>query len=672
MSSRPQTPPSRSISRWSDPQDSPKESSEGSDPVLLGHSCSSISQGTPQPVLRHSISHSNERTTDSESYGDPLSQLRDHMCATDANACCMIASDEAELVRFLKDCGGCIEGQDGAAERIRRAVKWRRQSEESLSERRFETPAMYVVPRNDPMPSGVRKRDAKERAVVAHLAQLGSYASEELVSAFFSSWNAMLRRVQRDACVSVAVCLSGMGEAQSVLTGSSIQRVSACLSQYYPHRLKRLILYPCPQGGLVEKKVREMVEALDMGRVMQYGELVLCPSKEHAASVLEVPLSDLDSPELPRTEKAETTPLVYTPWCYEGVAPGISLDDELEVFTRFVLPSEQERSKRNAIRALVQEAISGIEGGRACTVKLVGPAALNLFTPFCPMQMSCNLSDREAAIGALHNYGLTIALQDCCEQHPSGYEHCSIRVRAPCGTKIELILDGKGQEARAAVSQWRECINRTPAITGAFCVLRCILGQAGNGAGTKGVGPTTLIAMICHVASNPQQQRRKRSRKGKGEAETGGSPGQVGIRELVSQFLKYYSAFDYASQSIHPTLPTTPRTPEHLSAKMSVLDPCGRVNWAAGVQFPEIFKQQLRYCAQALAKAECKSGASQRRQTLRTPLSQLLSHNPLWPRCRELLSQKPVFWAAPQPVAQTEESRPQANSESSGQSSPRG
>eukprot|EP01062_Namystynia_karyoxenos_P001371 TRINITY_DN10469_c0_g1_i1.p1 TRINITY_DN10469_c0_g1~~TRINITY_DN10469_c0_g1_i1.p1 ORF type:complete len:859 (+),score=217.63 TRINITY_DN10469_c0_g1_i1:78-2579(+) len=596
------------------------------------------------------------RTDDGDSGGDLVAQLCETVCATDAPACSVIMGDRTELGRFLGDCDGRIDGTDGAAERLRRAIIWRRRCDEMCAAHpAAQHPACQSLP-IDP-PEEKPKRDSRERAVLVRLGELRQHEPEDIVFAFFLCWQHVLRRARREKGLSVAVCLSGLREGLPLTAIPVMQRVSACLSLHYPLRVERVVLFPCPPAA--EKLVKEVTEVMDVGRVMGHAELRLLPSYAEAAALLQVPEEHLAAPGAAHRAHRRIAgdaappgpllpPLVHTPWCPKGVPPGsISLEEELRLFAAFVMPTEHEKARRNAMRSTLQQKCESV--ARGVTVKLVGSGAVGLLTPSCPLQFAADCNEPEDAHALLTAAGMRVDPSSECGTAIGGRAVDCVHATSPCGANVEVLTGAKGADARRAVAVWRELLAQQPAVADAFCVLRCILAQAGSGAGPKGVGPNALLAMLCHVAHRsplPHARSRRRNRRpGARSADVPPplAPAQPRVRELLSAFFTYYGSFDFEHLTIDPgQSEALPRVPEHQGCMVSVLGPVGRWNFAASCKYPELLRQQLKYCGQALAKAECKSGTAQKRPTLRTPLSQLVSHNPLWPRCRDRIAAVPL------------------------------
>eukprot|EP01064_Diplonema_japonicum_P005603 TRINITY_DN1372_c0_g1_i3.p1 TRINITY_DN1372_c0_g1~~TRINITY_DN1372_c0_g1_i3.p1 ORF type:complete len:351 (+),score=84.47 TRINITY_DN1372_c0_g1_i3:45-1097(+) len=319
--------------------------------------------------------------------------------------------------------------------------------------------------------------------------------------------------------------------------------------------------------------------------------------------------SDTDSSIGHHKSDTEVVPtdLVYTPWYPEGVShQSVRLNSELEVYTKHILLTREERSKRNMLRSMVQDVAMMLWCG--ATVKAYGSFACNISMPCSALDLVCeNCGDinkvaQEDVVTSFVNKGFTVK---GCVPSPSGVGVSYIHLECQ-GVNINLSFSEGGSLARQSVQMVRKWLAEFPVAANVVIALRSMLSQAKyDQPGVGGLSSYCLLCMVIHTCRATPQPH---------SADT-----------LLFAFLHLFGQkFDYATHSINPNLATP--VPKADASPLSVTDPFDESNNLAAccTKVPQI-RAQFLYCLMALAKWDTNAG-TRRGYKGRTPVSSVISH----------------------------------------------
>jgi len=311
------------------------------------------------------------------------------------------------------------------------------------------------------------------------------------------------------------------------------------------------------------------------------------------------------------THNAEGALVVKTPWYPTGRSKTVlKLRDEMWDFHRFMAPSAAERQQTATLRCALQD-----NTARVCphaTVKLVGSHA----TGFCLHDSSADFvvegCDGVAEfVGGLESSAQLQVLAASVGPTP---ESSCLSVRAEGAMQGEVFFTEGRSEARSTATFLKSQLQKWPSAAPVATVLRTVLRQVRCvDWRTGGISPyvVQLIALdACSKAKDP-------------------SDPALCLREALSTFANV----DLTSCALAPLSDelAPPKENSELGCELVVRDPQDPSrNLAVSCRRLVAIRQQLLYCQQALAKWECRG--SSRGYKGRTPLSTIISLQPLWSR----------------------------------------
>eukprot|EP01062_Namystynia_karyoxenos_P032590 TRINITY_DN24031_c0_g1_i1.p1 TRINITY_DN24031_c0_g1~~TRINITY_DN24031_c0_g1_i1.p1 ORF type:complete len:431 (+),score=126.01 TRINITY_DN24031_c0_g1_i1:106-1398(+) len=306
--------------------------------------------------------------------------------------------------------------------------------------------------------------------------------------------------------------------------------------------------------------------------------------------------------------------VVRTPWYPNGITKaGLKLAAEMVDFHAFLCPSDRERAGRLTARSLAHDAASAL--WPQATVKAVANATgfaaaapvVDLVVENCPGSL-WELAE------ALRGFDGRVQVQSIC-----GEETGEPRLDFTAGgVRASVWTCRGGSELRRTASQANAALARWPAAAPVAAVVRTILEQARCGdPHSGGLSPYAQQVMVLHCCA--------RSRNA-------ADPGVV-----LKEFFSYFASFNYGEHAVAPFGPqSTPKVATELNQAVVVRDPAdpGR-NLAVGCTRLVQMQQQFKYCQQSLSKWAASSN-SRRGYKGRTPLSTIVSLQPLWARTEAL------------------------------------
>eukprot|EP01059_Diplonema_ambulator_P034158 TRINITY_DN750_c0_g1_i1.p1 TRINITY_DN750_c0_g1~~TRINITY_DN750_c0_g1_i1.p1 ORF type:complete len:364 (+),score=109.53 TRINITY_DN750_c0_g1_i1:37-1092(+) len=307
------------------------------------------------------------------------------------------------------------------------------------------------------------------------------------------------------------------------------------------------------------------------------------------------------------SEPCVANDLVYTPWYPEGVShQSVRLNSELEVYTKHILLSKEERNKRNALRSMVQDVAMML--WCSATVKAYGSFACNISMPCSSLDLVCencgsiDKVTQQEVVDSFVNKGFTVK---GCAPSPSGVGVCYINLEGQ-GVDINLSFAEGGSSARQTVQMVRRWLQEFPVAVHVVIALRSILSQAKyDKPATGGLSSYCLLCMVIHTCRATPQPHSADS--------------------LLFAFLHMFGQkFDFATQSIHPN--ESVPVPKAHAAALSIIDPFdGSNNLAACCTKVQQIRAQFLYCLMALSKWDTNAG-TRRGYKGRTPVSAVISH----------------------------------------------
>eukprot|EP01062_Namystynia_karyoxenos_P025723 TRINITY_DN20172_c0_g1_i1.p1 TRINITY_DN20172_c0_g1~~TRINITY_DN20172_c0_g1_i1.p1 ORF type:complete len:541 (+),score=154.88 TRINITY_DN20172_c0_g1_i1:122-1744(+) len=331
--------------------------------------------------------------------------------------------------------------------------------------------------------------------------------------------------------------------------------------------------------------------------------------------------------------------LVTTPWIPERVAKdSVHLGDEVTAFTELVTCSPGERAARQALRLSVQSAVNKVSAD--AVAKMVGMDALGLAVPSAPMQLVVeDCGDLQQARQALADKA---PLLEVVGGHSI---EAPLLVRA-AGMEAEVTFAQWGSDSRRRAGSMRRALAQHPAAGPVACVISTVLGplRCGDPA-TGGLAPEAVLLMVLHLCA---RRNAEQLRAAEGGSQGSGSSAPEGTREaaaaLLLEFFRYYDKdFDFSTHSVCPfSAEPMPRPAAHSGAAVSIIDPvCGSARNPAALCTPsklwQLQTNYFRHCHQVLTKYEGVVPPGARRGYKgRTPLSTIVSMQPLWRRAAEL------------------------------------
>eukprot|EP01062_Namystynia_karyoxenos_P058269 TRINITY_DN4980_c1_g1_i2.p1 TRINITY_DN4980_c1_g1~~TRINITY_DN4980_c1_g1_i2.p1 ORF type:complete len:836 (+),score=200.65 TRINITY_DN4980_c1_g1_i2:73-2508(+) len=328
-------------------------------------------------------------------------------------------------------------------------------------------------------------------------------------------------------------------------------------------------------------------------------------------------LSSAGSDHSGQSHRSAREDTVCAPWYPHGVARGsVSLSRELRDFAGFMALTADERRMRDDLIAQCTAVAQSLWPGSVVTV--YGSYAQCTSSPTSAVDLTIeHVTDGGLAQEAFRSLGeVNSALLS------PGSGEGFLQIAAPSGAvaNVSLHPDRHGGALAAANDTVRGWLAEFPAAAPVLAAVRHVLSQAcgdcvdvGNG----GLSPYTLLALVIHVCrrSGPSA-----------ECDT-----------VLLNFMQYFGKdFDFATQCVDPNdgAPCA-RPPAHAEEQVSVRDPHDpENNLAAGCTRLRQIRAHLQSCLIALRRWDTEPAARER-----SPLSMIVSHQPLWARGQQQLPQ---------------------------------
>lgn len=329
----------------------------------------------------------------------------------------------------------------------------------------------------------------------------------------------------------------------------------------------------------------------------------------------------------PKTEAGEV--VVLTPW-YPGGLPksGIQLSDEVRDFACFVSLTAQEEAVRHGIVARIKRWVNGIwsdasvypYGSFACGMSLP-TSAVDIMADGCGTLTA--LTQQLAGLGPDLKVCNFITSQSGQSALPAAF----LQVEGPGGVTANVSFVSGQSQAQHAVQLCKQWIGEFPAAAHVAAVIRHILAQVKSAdVRTGGLSSYCILLMAVHSCRRVVEP-------------TDAGAVLIGFLQEFGQDLRY------ETEAVSP-MSAAPIPKAHGQDQVAVVDPLDPSNnLASGCTRLQPIRAQFQYCLMALKRWEEAKGSaagSQGRTTRgykgRTPLSALISHQPLWART-DLLKQ---------------------------------
>eukprot|EP01062_Namystynia_karyoxenos_P028708 TRINITY_DN21704_c0_g1_i1.p2 TRINITY_DN21704_c0_g1~~TRINITY_DN21704_c0_g1_i1.p2 ORF type:complete len:471 (+),score=109.90 TRINITY_DN21704_c0_g1_i1:137-1414(+) len=304
--------------------------------------------------------------------------------------------------------------------------------------------------------------------------------------------------------------------------------------------------------------------------------------------------------------------VVSTPWYPGGAQKAhLRLSAEMADFHAFVFPNERERAVRLALRCAVQDAAARL--WPHSTVKVIGSMA----TDFCTFESATDLVVEHCGAEQLDRLAEELTAADPraqvlafdCESVASA------RLEFSAGGQRAVVTFSEGRsEGRKTAALVRSQLTKYPAALPVAAVVRTVLAQVRchdpSGGGLSSYAQQIMVFHCCARSAYLDD------------------PSMV-----LREFFVYFANFNFGECAIDPfESQGVPKTEAEQGHAVCVRDPLSPSNnlAAACTRLLQI-QQQFKYCAQALGKWGLGGGAK-RGYKGRTPLSTIVSLQPLWGR----------------------------------------
>eukprot|EP00756_Hemistasia_phaeocysticola_P001411 Hpha_TRINITY_DN11004_c0_g1::TRINITY_DN11004_c0_g1_i1::g.93063::m.93063/K03514/PAPD5_7, TRF4; non-canonical poly(A) RNA polymerase PAPD5/7 len=302
---------------------------------------------------------------------------------------------------------------------------------------------------------------------------------------------------------------------------------------------------------------------------------------------------------------------VSAPWYPQGVPrETVSLSRELQDFAVFMSLSPEERRARDEFVAAVTAVAQALWPG--CTTSVYGSFAQGTSSPSSAVDiLICGVADASPAeihfggLGEIRSVMLT-----------PGSGEGFLQIEAP-GAVVANVLTQPAPEggnflaANETVAEW---LHKFPQVVPVLATVRHVLTQACADCvdvAKGGLSPFTLLVMVVHACSK--------------------CGAEAGCDEVLLHFLQLFGHdFQFAEFAVGAET-QEPRQPLHAEDQVAVIDPLdAENNLAAGCSKLRQIKAYLQSCLIALRRWESEPDARER-----TPMSMIVSHQPLWARCQQ-------------------------------------
>eukprot|EP00756_Hemistasia_phaeocysticola_P007473 Hpha_TRINITY_DN14273_c0_g1::TRINITY_DN14273_c0_g1_i1::g.22163::m.22163/K03514/PAPD5_7, TRF4; non-canonical poly(A) RNA polymerase PAPD5/7 len=324
----------------------------------------------------------------------------------------------------------------------------------------------------------------------------------------------------------------------------------------------------------------------------------------------------------PRNDAGDV--MVLTPWFGDGLPKqGIMLSQEIDAFYKFLSLTTEERSARDAAIGDIRQWVH--RSFPSAVVEAYGSYAYGTSLPSSDVDV---MAQQCGDLSSLRTPTFPL---------PPGYtggrvvvnspaaDGAFVQINCPGGVTVNLSLVAKESQALVAVEMCRGLMKQFPAAGPVATAFRHILGQV-KAADVRSGGLSSycvllMVAYVCRRVSNP--------------ADAG---------EVFVGFLQEFGSFRFDLLAVSPVLPApVPKAPQLAAEPIVVLDPLmpGN-NLARGCTRLRHIVGQFQYCLMAVRRwGGSQSGPQEwKGYKGRTPLSALISHQPLWARTDYLNSLK--------------------------------
>ena len=308
--------------------------------------------------------------------------------------------------------------------------------------------------------------------------------------------------------------------------------------------------------------------------------------------------------------------VVCTPWLPEGCRKyDISLSDEIQIFSKFVRISEQERSIRiSVIQSLEQWLKSVFPSAKVC---VYGSFAYGTSSPSSAIDLSCELCSGICAVlpRSVATLSHTFKVLNMVCQGSEGFLQVETTTRR---VKVNITFseseNKRVKNFTATIQQW---LKEFPHARSVHSILRHVISQVRCGdVRTGGLSSCALLVMVIRVCRGCDSSD---------------------AAEILHRFLLEYGCdFSFEKHAVCGSM----RTPgiKHSNDPLFIVDPTDLSNNLSEnctSQMLVQIKSQFLYCQMGLEKWS-PTQAGKRGYKGRTPLSSIISHQSLWDRVDSL------------------------------------
>eukprot|EP01062_Namystynia_karyoxenos_P024295 TRINITY_DN19450_c0_g1_i1.p1 TRINITY_DN19450_c0_g1~~TRINITY_DN19450_c0_g1_i1.p1 ORF type:complete len:507 (+),score=165.58 TRINITY_DN19450_c0_g1_i1:142-1521(+) len=327
----------------------------------------------------------------------------------------------------------------------------------------------------------------------------------------------------------------------------------------------------------------------------------------------------------PRNEVGDV--MVLTPWYPDGLPKsGVHLADEIRDFAGFVSLTGEESAVRERVVTEVATWIRSIWPG--AQVGPYGSFAYDASLPSSALDVMADhcgdLGRMRARLRALAPSGLRVVNLVCNDGAEGTTPSAFLQLEAPGGLAVNVAMVCGQSQAQQAAALCRDWLQKFPAASAVATTVRHVLGQAKIGdVRNGGLSSYAVLMMVVHVCRRVPD------------------PSDAGA-VLLAFLQEFGSDLRYDAEAVSPLSGApTPRgaqwDAQHQLVVLDPLNPANNLAW--GCSRAHHVRSQFQHCLLALRRW---SDVQQQRRGYkgRTPLSALVSHQPLWERTDTIKQQR--------------------------------